>query len=159
MIIIRLGGSLAAWRCASVLAAALFLIGEHLVSAVSAADPISLDAEDGVEIRDIIGRQLEAFRSDQAEQAFSYASPGIRAKFGNPMRFMSMVKQHYPAVYRPQQVEFLDLVNVKGTWVQEILFVDAGGDIYVAQYPMERQADGNWLIDGCMLTRQGDKSI
>ena len=43
--------------------------------------------------------------------------------------------------------------------MQEILFVDAGGDIYVAQYPMERQADGNWLIDGCMLTRQGDKSI
>ena len=57
------------------------------------------------------------------------------------------------------RVWFLDLVNVKGTWVQEILFVDAGGDIYVAQYPMERQADGNWLIDGCMLTRQGDKSI
>lgn len=159
MIIIRRGGLLTTWRCASVLAAALFLIGEYLVSPISAADPIRLGPEDGAEIRDIIGRQLEAFRSDHAEQAFSYASPGIREKFGNPIRFMSMVKRHYPAVYRPREVEFLDLVNVNGTWVQVILFVDAGGDIYIAQYPMERQADGNWLIDGCMLARQGDKSI
>lgn len=146
-------------RCASVLAAVLFVTGEYLVFPILAADQINLDAKDGVEIRDIIGRQLEAFRSDHAKEAFSYASPAIREKFGNPIRFMSMVKRHYPVVYRPREIEFLDLVNVKGTWVQEILFVDAGGNIYIAQYPMERQVDGNWLIDGCVLTRHEDKNI
>ena len=110
-------------------------------------------------IRDVIGRQLEAFQRDQAELAFSYASPGIQEKFQNPTRFLSMVKTHYSAVYRPREIEFLSLTYVKDTWVQEVLFAEDNGNIYIARYPMERQGDGQWRIDGCMLTLQTDKSI
>ena len=70
-----------------------------------------------------------------------------------------MVKHNYPVVYSPQEFEFLDLVNVGGIWVQKVMFVDTGGNIYVGHYPMERQMDGKWLIDGCFLTLGEDKNI
>ena len=140
-------------------AVAVFLIAWCLAFGVSSADPIDLESEDEIAIRDVIGRQLEAFQRDEAELAFSYASPGIQEKFGSPTRFLSMVKAHYSAVYRPREIEFLALVNMKGTWVQEVMFAEGNGNIYIARYPMERQGDGEWLIDGCVLTLQTDKNI
>ena len=137
----------------------VFLAVSWLAHGVSSADSIGLASEDEIAIRDVIGRQLDAFQRDHAELAFSYASPGIQEQFGNPTRFLSMVKAHYPAVYRPRQIEFLHLVNIQGTWVQEVMFTEAKGNVYIARYPMELQGDGEWLIDGCVLVLQTDKTI
>ena len=141
------------------LVVAVLLIAWCLDFGVSSADPIDLESEDEIAIRDVIGRQLNAFQRDEAELAFSYASPGIQEKFGSPTHFLSMVKTHYPAVYRPREIEFLALVKWEGTWVQEVMFAEGNGNIYIARYPMERQGDGEWLIDGCVLTLQTDKNI
>jgi len=140
-------------------AVAVFLVVWCLAFGVSSADPIGLASKDEVAIRDVIGRQLDAFQRDQAELAFSYASPGIQKKFGSPTRFLSMVKSHYSAVYRPREIEFRALVYLQGTWVQEVMFAEGNGNIYIAHYPMELQDDGKWLIDGCVLTLQTDKNI
>ena len=137
----------------------VFLVAWCLAFGVSSANPTGLASEDEVAIRDVIGRQLDAFQRDQAELAFSYASPGIQKKFGSPTRFLSMVKSHYSPVYRPREIEFRSLVNLEGTWVQEVMFAEGNGNIYIAHYPMELQADGKWLIDGCVLTLQTDKNI
>jgi len=145
--------------CAPLSAIVVLLIAWCLVLRVSNADPVDLTSEEEMAIRDVIGRQLEAFQRDQAELAFSYASPGIQEKFQTPTRFLSMVKTHYAAVYRPREIEFLSLTYVENTWVQEVLFAEDNGNIYIARYPMERQGDGQWRIDGCMLTLQTDKSI
>ena len=145
--------------CAVCLAAAFFMVGECLTPSATIADTVDLDIADGLEIRGIITFQLEAFRRGHVARAYSYASPGIQAKFENPERFFSMVKHSYPVVYSPREFEFLDLVNVNGIWVQKVMFVDTGGDVYVGHYPMERQTDGKWLIDGCFLILGGDKNI
>ena len=139
--------------------AAFFMIGEYLHLPTSVADTVDLDIADGLAIRGIITLQLQAFKNGHAARAFSYASPGIQEKFGNPERFVAMVKHNYPVVYSPREFEFLDLVNVNGIWVQKIMLVDTGGDIYIGHYPMERQTDGKWLIDGCFLTLGKDKNI
>ena len=147
------------WGGAFPRAVAVLLVAWCLAFGVSSAEPVGLASEDAVAIREVIGRQLEAFQRDQAELAFSYASPGIQEKFGSPTRFLHMVKAHYPAVYRPRETEFLALINMQGTWVQAVMFSEDNGNIYIARYPMELQADGEWLIDGCVLTLQTDKNI
>ena len=55
-----------------------------------------------------IEAQLAAFAADDADKAFSYAAPGIRALFITAERFLSMVREGYPVVYRPASVTFLN---------------------------------------------------
>lgn len=64
---------------------------------------------------------------------------------------MSMVRDGYPAVYRPRQVEMLDL-KVRGSTVQqEVLFVGPDGGVVKAVYSMEPQEDGTWRIGSVYL--------
>lgn len=104
-------------------------------------------------MRAVVEAQLEAFRSDDAERAFSYATEGIRAAFRTPENFMAMVRSAYPVVYRPRSVAFEPAVIVDGTTIQPARMVDAEGRSWLAIYPMARQPDGRWLIDGCQLGR------
>ena len=62
-----------------------------------------------------------------------------------------MVRDGYSAVYRPRQVEFLDLVEIGGEPVQRVYVVGPDGRALLALYTMERQADGSWRIAGRVL--------
>jgi hypothetical protein len=104
-------------------------------------------------VREVIEAQLDAFRRDDAPRAFSYASAGIRAAFGTPEVFMEMVRTQYAVVYRPQSVQFDAPVVIEGGVVQPVRLTDAEGRTWIALYPMERQPDGGWRIDGCQLAR------
>ena len=118
-----------------------------------------VDEDDRLRIRATIGAQLEAFHSRDADRAFSYASPSIRAKFGTPARFFSMVRDHYPAVYAARNPEFLQLREIGGVWIQGVIISDRLGESWLAQYPMEQQPDGKWLINGCLVKALDDKSL
>ena len=103
-------------------------------------------------IMGVIQNQLDAFQVDNGEAAFSYASPGIRRMFGTVDRFMSMVRQSYQPVYRPAQVQFLDLLDSPRGPVQRVMFVGPDGDAVMGHYLMEQQPDGTWRIDGVFLS-------
>ena len=115
--------------------------------------------DDRLRIRATIGAQLEAFHARDADRAFSYASPSIRAKFGTPARFFSMVRDHYPAVYAARNPEFLQLREIGGVWIQGVIISDRLGESWLAQYPMEQQPDGKWLINGCLVKALDDKNL
>jgi hypothetical protein len=102
-------------------------------------------------IQGVITSQLDAFKRDDAAAAFSFASPAIQKMFHTPGEFMQMVRTGYSAVYRPGSVRFLDHFVVSGQVIQPLEVVDAAGDVVVAFYIMERQADGTWRIAGCKL--------
>lgn len=99
--------------------------------------------------RTIVSAQLEAFASDDAKRAFSYAAPSIRAMFGTPERFIAMVRAGYPVVYRAAGVTFLIPLRVEGDLVQGVHLTDAAGGLWLATYRLERQPDGTWRIAGC----------
>ncbi len=101
----------------------------------------------------VIQAQLDAFQQDNGPLAFSYAAPNIKRMFQSPERFMDMVVQGYQPVYRPRSVEFGQLVEHHGAVVQVVQVVGPDGIPYNAYYTMERQADGTWKINGCMLER------
>lgn len=106
---------------------------------------------DRAAIRSVIERQLGAFRRDDGAAAFAFASPGIKAMFGTPGNFIDMVRRAYQPVYRPREVEFRDLGDEGGRLTQRVLLVGPDGLPVIARYVMQRQPDGWWLIDGCVI--------
>ena len=110
---------------------------------------------DGATIVSVIEGQLDAFRRDAAAEAFGYASPSIQRVFRTPDNFMSMVRTGYQPVYRPQSVEFVDLVMTSGGLTQRVLFVGPDGVPVMAHYHMQQQPDGSWRINGVTLQESG----
>jgi len=108
-------------------------------------------AADRAAIRDVIQRQIEAFRRDDGEAAFGFASPTIRGMFGASDVFMDMVRSGYRPVYRPRTFEFGALVTLDGKPAQKVDIVGPDGRPVVALYVMTQLPDGSWRIDGCYL--------
>ena len=115
-------------------------------------DVVKPDAAVRAEIIAVIENQIAAFRRDDALAAFSFASPTIRAQFGDAGTFLAMVAALYRPVYRPRRLEFLDLKSVDGRLVQQVLVMGPEGEFVMALYPMVR-IDGRWRINGCFLVR------
>jgi hypothetical protein len=120
---------------------------------------MTLTAADRQTIHSVIERQLLAFQQDDAERAFSCASPGIREKFGPAANFLRMVQVAYPAVYRPRSVLFETLVCIQCLPAQEVLFLSSEGTLMKALYLMQKQPDGSWKIDGCFLKASQDDDL
>ena len=120
----------------------------------SPAPAVPFDATQSAQVRQVIEAQLDAFAADDGIAAFSFASPGIRRQFGSPEHFLAMVRQAYPAVYRPASVSFLAPREAAGAIYQPVRLIDGDSRPWVALYRMQRQADGTWRIDGCELIAQ-----
>ena len=112
-----------------------------------------LTAADARAVRDVIEAQLDAFQKDDAPRAFSYATSDIREAFRTPENFLEMVRTSYPAVYRPKTVKFEAPQLVDDVVVQLVRLTDADGRTWIALYPMQREPDGTWRINGCQLAR------
>jgi hypothetical protein len=103
--------------------------------------------------------QLEALQRDDAETAFSFASPAIQKKFGTPENFLLMVREAYPAVYRPRSVIFDSLNFLQGNLVQQVILLSPSGELIKALYLMEQQTDDSWRIVGCLLAPLEGRTI
>lgn len=110
-----------------------------------------LPATDRSAIQGVITRQIDAFRHDDADAAFTFASPGIQSQFGTPERFLDMVRRAYPAVHRPRVVEFTALRLSEGAVVQDVELVGPDGAFELARYTMERDSASVWRIAACTL--------
>ncbi|WP_416897903.1 MAG: DUF4864 domain-containing protein [Minwuia sp.] len=111
------------------------------------------------EIHAVIDDQIEAFRADDGDRAFSHASPGIQSKFRTPENFMEMVRTGYPQVYRPKVYEYQALEERGGLTIQEVFFFGEDGSAVVARYFMERNGDGVWKITGVDLRQAPELSV
>lgn len=138
----------------------LVLLMSIVLAPTAWADAVDqLSNADRAAIRQTIQGQIEAFKANDADLAFSFATPMIQNRFGDASRFVAMVKRGYMPVYRPRQVEFTDLLDVRGKPTQRLVVVGPDNDVFSAYYLMEQQADGSWRISGCVLRPIGDRSI
>ena len=139
----------------------LFAGAIWLASGPGTAEPV-VSTEDARAIRQVIEAQLAAFRADNAERAFSYASPSIRAMFGSADSFIAMVRGGYPVVYRPASVSFMLPETAAGATpgevIQRVRMTDGGGAAWLAIYSMQRQPDRRWRINGCVATRDAGRT-
>jgi hypothetical protein len=121
--------------------------------ALPAAAQPAVTVEDLAEIRGVINRQIDAFRRDDAHEAFALVSPGVQQTFGTPERFLDVVRVSYRAVYRPAAVAFLGLTVIGQDAVQQVQITDRSGAVWLAYYAMQRQRDGSWRTNGCHLVQ------
>jgi len=103
-------------------------------------------------IEGVIQGQIDAFLADDFGAAFEYASPNIKTIFGSVDRFAAMVKQGYPMVHRPREVQFLELREINGALWQKILVRDGAGVYHALDYQMIETENG-WQINGVQLLR------
>jgi Domain of unknown function (DUF4864) len=118
----------------------------------------TLKAADAKAVRAVIQAQLDAFAAGNAARAFAFATPGIRQQFGDATRFMSMVITAYPMVVRPNSVAFFQAQQEDGLVSQTLRLRDHEGQYWLATYAMQRQASGKWLINGCVVHEDDERS-
>ena len=118
---------------------------------------ITTDEEN--EIKSVVNQQLEAFKNDDFEKAYSFASPTIKKMFSSPEVFRKMVIGGYQAVYRPQSIKIGSVEIIKGVATLKVYLVDPNGEFVTANYLMEQQEDGEWLIGGCILSKAESDEI
>lgn len=102
------------------------------------------------DIRQTIRNQLDAFRAEDLETAFTFASPTIQGIFRSPEMFGHMVQHGYPMVWRPGTVVFMGLEDRDGALFQIVVIEDRAGKAHTLEYKMI-QIDGRWQIDGVRL--------
>jgi hypothetical protein len=132
------------------------LIGAFLLVFVGAAALAQSPAddvgpEDRAAIRAVIESQIAAFRRDDAAAAYAQASPSIQRQFPSPEIFVDMVRRGYAPVYRPRSFAFADLMRLENALLQLVEVVGPDGEAVLAVYEMQRQSDGAWRINGCVL--------
>jgi hypothetical protein len=126
------------------------LAAAALIARADAAQP-AMGAADWKAIRAVISQQRSAFLAGDAGKAFSYASPGIKAQFGDAATFVAMVRAGYPALLSARYVEFLEGAAIDGIVIQPLRLIDTDNTVRVALYTMEKQHNGVWRISGCRI--------
>lgn len=109
-------------------------------------------------IRNTIQSQIEAFQADDFARAFTFASPTIKGMFGTPENFGAMVKQGYPMVYRPAEVQMMDLREVAGALWQRVRITDQAGAGWYLDYMMVETAEG-WQINAVQILPAPDVGV
>jgi hypothetical protein len=109
-------------------------------------------------IRKTIQAQIDAFLADDFATAFTFASPNIKGIFGTPENFGAMVKQGYPMVYRPAEVEMGELREIAGNLWQRVRVVDQAGTAWYLDYMMIETVEG-WQINAVQLLPAPDVGV
>ncbi|MEX0366362.1 MAG: DUF4864 domain-containing protein [Ruegeria sp.] len=123
----------------------------HLFLAVFLSLGLAVSAQaQSDEIEANIRAQIEAFKADDFATAFTFASPSIRDIFRTPDNFGAMVRNGYPMVWRPAEVEFLELRDISGALWQKVRITDADGTVHVLDYQMINLESG-WKINGVQI--------
>lgn len=100
-------------------------------------------------VRAVVAAQLKALAADDADRAFSQASPAIQRRFHDAATFAQMVRLAYPMLIRPAGVSFYRPVAGDSVITQSVLFRDEAGHMWRADYLLQRQPDRHWRIEGC----------
>ncbi|MCF6368556.1 DUF4864 domain-containing protein [Rhizobium halophilum] len=113
-------------------------------------------AEDPVrEAQAVIASQLSAFASDDAEMAYSFASPNIRSIYRSETQFLDMVRKNYSPVYKLGNYAFgrSKLVGGGELVLQEVLISGEEGQDWTAIYEMRLMDDGSYKFNGVRMKR------
>ncbi|MFN7093358.1 MAG: DUF4864 domain-containing protein [Allorhizobium sp.] len=113
-------------------------------------------AEDPVrQAQAVISGQISAFIAEDADTAYSFASPSIRSIYRTGSQFLNMVREKYPAVYRPGNCAFgrSKLVGGGELVLQEVMISADEGKDWTAIYEMRLMDDGVYKVNGVRMTR------
>ena len=115
---------------------------------------LPLRAEDPVaEAQAVISDQIAALMANDAEKAYSHASPGIRSLYPDKERFLDMVRKTYEPVYQAGNYAFgrSKLVGGGEMVLQEVMITDPKGKDWTAIYELRLMDDGSYKVNGVRM--------
>ena len=114
--------------------------------------PVRAESADQKAFEAVISGQLEAFKKDDGQAAYSFAAPIVKGIFPNAETFMGMVKRGYEPIYKNSKYVFGDLkTDTLGRPAQHVIITASDGERYEAVYAMQQQPDGSWKIAGVQM--------
>ena len=115
-------------------------------------NPIVFADESGLaikEVRDTISSQIDAFKQNDINKAYTFAAPNIQAQFPSPEVFGLMVRNGYPVIWRPKSFKFTKFKDLGDRIIQRVLFQSYQGSLETYDYILEKYAD-LWKIAGVL---------
>ena len=114
--------------------------------------PAQAESADESAFQAVISGQLEAFKKDDGQAAYSFAAPIVKGIFPSAEIFMGMVKRGYEPIYKNTKYVFGDLATDSlGRPAQHVIITATNGKRYEAVYAMQQQPDGSWKIAGVQM--------
>ena len=110
------------------------------------------------DVQATISSQLEAFKKDDFDTAFTFASPSIQSMFRTSQNFGQMVRRGYPMVWRPQKFNFLEHRKDPAGRAQDMQIVDQSGIAHYLRYFLIDTTKG-WKISGVQFLNPSDYSV
>ncbi len=107
---------------------------------------------------EVISSQIEAFKNDDVETAFSFASPKVQTTFGTAQNFGVMVQNTYPMIWRPADFKFLRGTSDRSIGMQEVIFFDGSGKSFTFAYELV-DISGSWKINGVYRLETDDVAV
>jgi ketosteroid isomerase-like protein len=114
--------------------------------------PARAESADQQAFQAVISGQLDAFKTEDYQTAYSYAAPIVKGVFPNVDTFMAMVKRGYGPIYKNSKYVFTELkTDTLGRPAQHVIITASDGKRYEAVYAMQQQPDGSWKIAGVQM--------
>ena len=98
-------------------------------------------ADESEMAKNTISSQIEAFKQNNIEKAYTFAAPNIQAQFPSPEVFGSMVKNGYPIIWRPKSFKFTKFQDLGNKFIQRVLFQSYDGRLELYDYILEKYDD------------------
>jgi hypothetical protein len=127
-----------------------------LVASLVLVSVPSAHAEDPVaDAQAVISGQIDALIADDADRAYSYASPDIRSIYPDKDTFLTMVQKNYEPVYHAGNYAFgrSKLVGGGELVFQEVMISAKEGKDWTAIYEMRLMDDGSYKVNGVRMMR------
>ena len=109
------------------------------------------------EVHHTISSQIDAFKKNDVEKAYTFAAPNIQAQFPNPETFGLMVRNGYPIIWKPKSFKFVKFKNLGDKCIQRVLFQSYNGSLETYDYILEKN-NNLWKIAGVMTIKSADET-
>ena len=110
-----------------------------------------------VEVHITISSQIEAFKKNDVEEAYTFAAPNIQAQFPNPETFGLMVRNGYPIIWKPKSFKFVKFKDLGKKCIQRVLFQSYGGSLETYDYILEKN-NNLWKIAGVLAIKSAGET-
>ncbi len=113
-------------------------------------------AQDAVtEAQLVISNQIKALMQNDADTAYSLASPDIKSVYPDKGGFLAMVQKEYEPVYHAGNFAFgrSKLIGGGEIVLQEVLVSSSDGEDWTAIYEMRLMDDGSYKVNGVRMVR------
>ncbi|RWX78211.1 DUF4864 domain-containing protein [Neorhizobium lilium] len=127
----------------------------YILCLVSIIAPAAKAQDAVTEAQVVIANQIKALTHDDAEAAYSFASPAIQSLYPDKGVFLTMVQKEYEPVYRASTYAFgrSKLIGGGEVVLQEVLVSSKKGADWTAIYEMRLMDDGSYKVNGVRMVR------